>query len=237
GNVFDQNPKPDAKGHKGDTVTIFVSKGPPQVTVPSEVGKNVDDASNDLETLGLTPITKGQTSDQPEGQVLDQNPQAGTQVAKNSTVTLTFSSGSGQVAVPNVVGQDAGSAGNILGQAGFRVTTKTQSSDAVQAGIVISTNPPAGAKAAKNSTVTMIVSSGPSPTTTVAQTSTTSAGSTSTVPNVTGRRAAAANATLAADGFNPSPSANCSAPGATVQTQSPEAGTSAPQGSTVFYSC
>src|SRR5439155_1442188 len=29
GTVFDQNPKPEAKAHKGDTVTIFVSKGPP----------------------------------------------------------------------------------------------------------------------------------------------------------------------------------------------------------------
>src|SRR4051794_20321280 len=42
GQVFDQSPKPEAKAHKGDTVTIFVSKGPPQVAVPSEVGKNVD---------------------------------------------------------------------------------------------------------------------------------------------------------------------------------------------------
>ena len=98
--------------------------------------------------------------------MLAQDPQPGTQVAKNSTVTLVVSSGTGQVTVPNVVGQDAGSAGNILGQAGFKVSTKTQASDTVQAGLVISTNPPAGAKAAKGSTVTMIVSSGPSPTTT-----------------------------------------------------------------------
>src|SRR5207248_3641468 len=33
--VFDQNPKPEAKAHKGDTVTIFVSKGPTQGTVPA----------------------------------------------------------------------------------------------------------------------------------------------------------------------------------------------------------
>jgi len=166
GTVVDQNPKPDAKAHKNDTVTILVSKGPPQVAVPSEVGKNVDDASADLDQLGLTPAVRNQTSDQQQGQVLAQDPQPGTQVAKNSTVTLVVSSGTGQVTVPNVVGQDAGSAGNILGQAGFKVSTKTQASDTVQAGLVISTNPPAGAKAAKGSTVTMIVSSGPSPTTT-----------------------------------------------------------------------
>src|SRR5205814_8607995 len=140
--VGNQSTTAAAKAHKGDTVTLSVSKGPPQVTVPSEVGKNINDASNDLDQLQLTPVTKAQTSDKPQGEVLDQNPPPGTQVAKNSTVTLTVSSGTGQVAVPNVVGQDAGSAGNILGQAGFKVSTKTQASDTVQAGIVLSTNPP-----------------------------------------------------------------------------------------------
>src|SRR5579864_3356861 len=187
GQVFDQNPKPDTKAHKGDNVTISVSTGPPQVAVPSEIGKNVDDATNDLEQLGLTVVSRGQNSDQPQNQVLAQDPQPGTQVAKSSTVTLTFSSGTGQVVVPNVVNQDAGTAGNTLGQAGFKVTTKTQASDTVAAGLVISTNPPGGAKAAKGSTVTMIVSSGPSPTTTEAVTTTTNGGNTATVPNVVGK--------------------------------------------------
>src|SRR5436309_14017821 len=96
GQVFDQNPKPEAKAHKGDTVTIFVSKGPPQVTVPAVVDKNIDEATNDLEQLGLTVLTRAQNSDKPQGVVLDQNPKAGTQVPKNSTVTLTVSSGTGQ---------------------------------------------------------------------------------------------------------------------------------------------
>jgi eukaryotic-like serine/threonine-protein kinase len=129
--VVNQNPKADAKAHKGDTVTISVSKGPPQVAVPSEVGKNIDDATHDPEQLNLTAVTKGQTSDKPQGEVLAQDPPPGTQVAKNSTVTLTFSSGSGQVVVPNVVGQDAGTAGNTLGNAGFHTTTKNQASDTV----------------------------------------------------------------------------------------------------------
>src|SRR4029077_11446215 len=196
GQVVDQNPKADAKAHKGDSVTISVSKGPPQVAVPAEVGKNVDEATNDLEQLGLTAVTKAQTSDKPQGEVLAQDPHPGAQVAKNSTVTLTVSSGSGQVTVPNVVGQDAGSAGNILGQAGFHVTTKTQSSDTVQAGLVISTNPAAGAKAAKNSTVTMVVSSGPSPTTTEPGTSTTSGSNTASVPNLIGLTESQANTAL-----------------------------------------
>src|SRR5207248_8943716 len=80
GQVFDQNPKPDAKAHKGDTVTISVSSGPPQVTIPAEIGKSVDEATNDLEQLGLTVLTRAQNSDQPQNTVLDQNPKPGTQV-------------------------------------------------------------------------------------------------------------------------------------------------------------
>src|SRR5437868_6732172 len=44
GTVFEQNPKGDTKAHKGDTVTISVSNGPPQATVPADIGKSVDDA-------------------------------------------------------------------------------------------------------------------------------------------------------------------------------------------------
>jgi serine/threonine-protein kinase len=237
GTVVDQNPKPEAKAHKGDTVTISVSKGPPQVTVPAEVGKNIDEATNDLEQLNLTVLTRAQNSDKPQGEVLDQNPKAGTQVAKNSSVTLTVSSGTGQATVPNVVGQDAATAGNTLGQAGFKVSTKTQASDTVQAGTVISTNPPAGAKANKGSTVTMVVSSGPSPTTTEAATTTTSGSTFATVPDVTNERPSTANGTLRAAGFSPQAAPNCSPPGSTVQNQNPTGGTSAPKGSTVFYSC
>jgi serine/threonine-protein kinase len=237
GSVVDQDPKPEAKAHKGDTVTISVSKGPPQVAIPDEVGKNIDDATNDLEQLGLTVVPRAQNSDRPQGEVLAQDPQPGTQVAKNSTVTLTVSSGTGQVQVPNVVGQDAGTAGATLATAGFKVSTKTQASDTVAAGLVISTNPPGGAKANKGSTVAMTVSSGAAPTTTEPSTSTTSGSGTAIVPDVTGKTRAGANASLEASGFSPSPAASCSAPGSTVQSQNPPGGTSEPKGSSVFFSC
>src|SRR5581483_10522319 len=237
GQVVDQDPKPEAKAHKGDTVTISVSKGPPQVALPDVVGKNIDDANNDLEQLGLTVVQRAQNSDRPQGEVLAQDPQPGTQVAKNSTVTLTVSSGTGQVTVPNVVGQDAGTAGATLGTAGFKVSTRTQASDTVQAGLVISTNPPGGAKANKGSTVTMIVSSGAAPTTTEPSTSTTSQGTVSTVPDVSGQTPNEAARTLRSSGYNPNTTSSCTTPGATVQSTNPSAGSAEPRGTTVTLNC
>ncbi|MBV8162013.1 MAG: PASTA domain-containing protein, partial [Acidimicrobiia bacterium] len=239
GTVLDQNPKPDTKAHKGDTVTLSVRKGPPQVMVPPEIGKTIDDATNDLQQLGLTPVTSAENSPQPAGTVLNQNPPAGTQVAKNSTVTLVVSSGTGQATVPNVVGQDAGTAGATLDQAGFKVSTRTEPSDTVQAGLVASTSPPGGAKATKGSTVTMIVSSGPAATTTTeAATTTTSGAGTATVPDVIGSNRAPAAAALRNAGFAPSWAANnCPSASSTVVNQNPPGGTSAPAGSSVFLTC
>ena len=138
--------------------------------------------------------------------------------------------------MPNVVGQDAASAANILGQALFKVSTKTQPSDTVEAGKVISTSPPAGAKAAKGSTVTMVVSSGPSPTTTSPpETTTTQSNTTATVPNLFNDTQSQADAVLAARGFSSSCQATGVAGNGRVVSQNPSAGTQAQRGSTVSY--
>ena len=49
--------------------------------------------------------------------------------------------------VPDVVGRPIAEASNLLGQAGFTVKEVSQASDTVDAGIVISTNPPKNAVA------------------------------------------------------------------------------------------
>jgi beta-lactam-binding protein with PASTA domain len=234
--VIDQNPKPEAKASKGSDVTLIVSSGPPQVTVPDEKGKDQDTARNDLEAQQFVVSTRAQQSDRPQNEVLDQNPQAGSRVDRGSTVTLTVSSGTGQIAVPNVVGRDSADAANILGQAGFKTTTKTSPSDTVDAGKVIGTTPGPGAKAAKGSTVTMVVSSGPSPSTTAStlQTTTTQA-NTATVPDVVGDHESVAAAKIQGRGFALSAS-NCTSD-SIVTRQDPAGGTSAPRGSTVSISC
>jgi beta-lactam-binding protein with PASTA domain len=197
----------------------------------------VDTATSDLEGLGFNVSTQARQSDQPEKQVLDQSPASGQAVPKGTTITLIVSSGTGQATVPNVVGQDAATAANTLGQAGFKTATKTQASDTVEAGRVISTSPPAGAKAAKASTVTMVVSSGQSSTTTsqAPATTTTTASATATVPDVTGDREADASTKLRARGFSVA-STNCTS-SSVVTDQSPSGGTQAPRGSTVSISC
>jgi serine/threonine-protein kinase len=167
---------------------------------------------------------------------MSQDPAPATKVDKGSAVSITVSSGTGQVTVPNVVGKDASDAANILGQAGFRTTTRTQPSDTVAAGVVISTTPGPGAKAAKNAVVTLVVSSGASTTTAAPTTTTSTTTGTTTVPDVTGKTKTQATTILHANGFGVNGSA-CPTASSIVTSQNPAGGDSATSGSTVSISC
>ena len=169
GTVFDQDPKPGVELDRGETVTIRVSLGPVPVEVPDVRNRKVDSATDLLTERGFQVDVVQQPDDNvPADTVLDQNPKPGGTAPRGSTITLTVSSGREQVAVPNVAGREQSDAANILGRAGFTAAVRTENSDTVEAGRVIRTDPAAPTPLAKGSTVTLVVSSGPTPTTTAA---------------------------------------------------------------------
>jgi len=169
--VFEQTPKGNTNADKGSTVEITVSSGIGDGTVPDVVGRTQAAAESLLKTNNFIPEVKEAASDTvAKGTVISQSPNANSKATKNSVVTITVSTGAGDVSIPNVVGLNAATASNQLGQAGFTVTTTQQSSSTVPAGNVISTNPTAGTKAAKGSTVAIVVSTGPAATTTTTTT-------------------------------------------------------------------
>ena len=172
--VFEQSPKGNTDAAKGSTVEITVSSGIGDGTVPDVVGRTQAAAESLLKTNNFIPEVKEASSDTvPKGTVISQSPSANAKATKNSVVTITVSSGAGDVSIPNVVGLNAATASNQLGQAGFTVTTSQQSSATVPTGNVISTNPTAGTKAAKGSTVAIVVSSGPPASSSTSSTTTT----------------------------------------------------------------
>ncbi|MFD1152316.1 PASTA domain-containing protein, partial [Saccharothrix hoggarensis] len=67
----------------------------------------------------------------------------------------------GRVAtVPNVVGQDESAATALIEAAALKHTARTENSDTVPAGQVLSTDPPAGAEATRGDLVRIVVSAG-----------------------------------------------------------------------------
>jgi len=177
GQVTSQEPLSNTQVRRGATVTISVSTGPPIIDVPDVRNSKADAAREALTTAGFKVEVKQVNSDKDPNTVLDQSPAGGAKAPKGSVVTLTVSKGVEQIIVPNVRGRTSSDAANLLGQAGFRTTSRTEASIDFDQGQVIRTEPAPGTPLDRNSSVTLIVSSGPPPTTTQ-----TTAAPTTTVP-------------------------------------------------------
>jgi serine/threonine-protein kinase len=90
GTVIAQDPAAGAGIPRGSTVTIIVARRPPRVTVPSVGGSSVADAESRLRGLGLRVSSSEQPVTDPaqDGTVIGQDPSAGSEVRRGSTVNL-----------------------------------------------------------------------------------------------------------------------------------------------------
>lgn len=93
GLVTRTDPAAGQEVERGSTVTIFVSTGPEQVTVPLVTCQSFGSAQNEIEKAGLTPVISQETvpinPQCPHGnKVAAQDPSSGTPVAPGTTVTL-----------------------------------------------------------------------------------------------------------------------------------------------------
>jgi serine/threonine-protein kinase len=185
GTVLSTNPPANTLVKKGDTVTLSVAKAASavKVAVPQGLtGTTSQNATAILQAAGLNATTVSATSATVQKDyVISTNPTSGTQVDKNSTITLTVSSGPANVTVPSVVGLTQGPAGATLGQANLTIGSINQVASNQPAGLVINQNPGAGAQVAPGTAINLAVSTGPAPTTTTT-TSTTST-TTTTLPS------------------------------------------------------
>jgi serine/threonine-protein kinase len=143
---------------KGSSVTLFISSGAEQVTVPNLTGKSEADARTALAAIGLTATVTQKDDDTADpGTVLSQTPASDQKVDKGTSVALVVARQPSQTSVPNVLGQDGDAAQTTIQDAGFKVAVSTQdTADQTQDGVVLSQNP-AGGKAKRGSTVAIVV--------------------------------------------------------------------------------
>jgi serine/threonine-protein kinase len=88
GQVISQSPNGSDQAVKGSGVTLTVSQGPQLITIPSiKPGSNADDATDQLEALGLT-VKRHEEFGAPLNIVVALDPTAGTQVLPGDTVNL-----------------------------------------------------------------------------------------------------------------------------------------------------
>lgn len=166
GIVIKQNPKAGTTVKENASITLIVSSGPKQVTVPDLSGKAREDAETSLAQLGLTAkVAEIPDENVDSGLVIRTDPVASTQVAAGATVTVYVSMGKAvqKVAVPNVVGETLENAKADITAKGLTVGQVTQKDDSGKdQGIVLETDPLNGVQLDKGKAVNLVVSSGKS---------------------------------------------------------------------------
>jgi serine/threonine-protein kinase len=222
GIVVSESPSQGQKADKGSTVTLSVSQGPGNKTIPSVLGLSESAAKKLLRRRHLdvrVVILPSQNFN--TGKATGTDPRSGSTVAAGTPVTLFVSSGKPTKQVPSVTGEDQATASAELTAAGFNVAPTTETSSTATAGSVISQSPSGGTQAVPGSTVTIVVAKAPA---------------TTAVPSVIGDTPSTASSTLTAAGFT----VNRTTKDVTVQSnnglvvkQSPGAGTKAKNGSAV----
>lgn len=158
----------------------------------SFVGFSYDELQNDTSYDYQFVAEYRKTNDQEPGIIISQSPEAGSRVTKGSTVTLIVAASEKDISVTNVYGLSLELAQETLRQDGLTVfKTMKVSSESVEEGKVVYTDPKAGTIVSAEQEITIYISDGPS-TTTV---------ETIQVPDVTGLTQSGAKAFLEKYGF------------------------------------
>ena len=137
-----------------------------RMNVPSFIGQTEETILNDESMTDLFDfnITYKADSVHPAGEIIGQNPTAGASrmvVPEGIKVDLTVSSGIKLIQLPDVANIAYTDAQISLQSIGLNVETKLEASDTVTKNYVIGTEPAANSAVSSGSTVTMIVSAGP----------------------------------------------------------------------------
>ncbi|WP_439117412.1 Stk1 family PASTA domain-containing Ser/Thr kinase [Nocardioides abyssi] len=192
---------------------------PEQVQVPNLIRLGDDQARAAIREAGLSVgnVSFAENDTIPPGKVAEQQPNRDQYVDPGTAVDIVLSLGEPKVGVPSVVGLSRADAAAQLRAAGLRTNQEETDSDE-PAGEVVAQEPAAGQEVAEGATVTILYSDGPEE-----------------VPDVVGRRQREAERIITDASFRVSVvrSSDTTEPKGTVIQQSPQAGETLPEGSTI----
>ena len=137
---------------------------PTLVEIPDLTGSEQAQALNDLQSLGfIVGIENAADSSVPVGFVITTQPPANTITNPDTLVTIIVSVGPEAFPVPYVVNLEIARGVYVIKESGFQVGQQIEiNDDNIPRGFIISQNPVAGTKMSPDSTVDLVISSGPS---------------------------------------------------------------------------
>lgn len=159
--VASQLPLATTRAPKGSSITLTISDGPGDTTVPTTIiGMSLEEARNELAAAGLlvTQIVPVDSNSR-TGVVLKITPDAGSIIKAGSGVILEIASGS--LKVPELIDLTGIEAQTILTQAGFLVKEISGYDEAKPIGVVLAQAPAAGTTQVIGSDVAITVNKKP----------------------------------------------------------------------------
>lgn len=206
-------------------VSIWYFGTQTRIVVPDVTGMPTAQADSTLSSAGLEMVVTQRVSsaENASGTVISEDPAAGAEVRRGTSIKVVVSTGKATAAVPSLIGATLEAASSSVANAGLVVgTVVTQNSDSFPANTILSQSPAAGTQLAAGSTVTLIVSAGEARV---------------TVPDVEGLTRAQATARLTDAGLVADATTVFSnLPSGIVVSQGPTAGATVAEGSSVAIS-
>jgi len=143
-------------------VTIIVSSGPGDATIPFVRGSKRASAERKLEQAGFkVDVRQEFNEDVPKNRVIETSPPERSRLERGRTVTLVVSRGPREVEVPDVVGKNRDEAERLLEARGLQVTFTEREDEENEPGTVLEMSPAAGASAPRDSTVNLVIAEEP----------------------------------------------------------------------------
>ncbi|MCD7440316.1 Stk1 family PASTA domain-containing Ser/Thr kinase [Streptomyces lincolnensis] len=156
GKVLEQDPGLGTEVQKGTTITLTIAKAEEKVTVPDVLNQSCDAAKAQMTANNLVgTCVEVETQDPNQvGKVISTDPQAGTQLSKNQTVTIQVGKAGQQVPVPGVTQQRLKDAKKAIEDAGLTVGNIAGSQD--DNAVVISQDPQPNTQVDRGTAVNLI---------------------------------------------------------------------------------
>lgn len=165
GQVVSQYPEAGAKVKEQRLVTITVSKGGQELTMPDLKSMSRSNAEEKLKKMGLKlGAVFEENSKEPAGTVINQAPRSGSKITKGQTVDITVSLGEKkkEITVQNYTGLSVDSAKSNLEANGLSLGGISEEASTRPKGTVIGQSPAAGSTTTEGGSVSLIISSGSS---------------------------------------------------------------------------
>ena len=184
GLVISTNPAAGIEVQHGSPVTVYVSSGPQEASVPEVTGESQAAATAALAAVGLKEtVVKREVAEPTPGTVISQSPTSGLSLKVGSAVTIVVAQALKQATVPSLVGQSEAQA--IATLTGADLTAKTVQrtvTEPAKVGVVVQQSPAAGHKLSKGGEVTVAIGVLAEQTTSTSTTTTTTTTPTTPAP-------------------------------------------------------